>query len=340
MTSDSISVFYASDNNYSIPLSVSMVSVVANTKEFVNFYILENCISQENKNKIESLKEKYSNFSVEWVSVDMNLFKNLPNINWYSLNMYSRFLIPEIKPNLSKVIYLDVDIILIDDIKKLYDIDLENNIIGAVHGEQSIVSTSSFKKHLQELNISDTHWYFGSGVLLIDCLKWKESDILTKLFAAMDKYKTNLKYPDQDALNIVFDSTYKVLDDKFNRDINCLKNEKLNLKSLNDELFLIHYDGPTKPWIYKDMFLSEFFWQYAKITPFYKFLCDKAKSIHDYRKNYYLFNIAPLFSCVKKGKRINVAFLKIVPLLKIKYSLSNTKFYLFGFIPLIKITKD
>lgn len=55
-----IPVFYASDENYIKALAVSMVSVLANTKQYIQFIILENNISllsKEKLNRVDLLKK-------------------------------------------------------------------------------------------------------------------------------------------------------------------------------------------------------------------------------------------------------------------------------------------
>lgn len=79
------------------------------------------------------MKEKFNNFSIEFIPVDLKQFKGLKG--WGSgnfLDCYARLLIPELKQNLDKVIYLDSDVIAMDDINLLWEQDLEEYVYAAV----------------------------------------------------------------------------------------------------------------------------------------------------------------------------------------------------------------
>lgn len=333
---NAIPVFYAADNNYALPLSVSIISVLENTTSDIHFYILENKIAEENKKAINNLKEKYSNFEISWLSVDIKKFKNFPNLQWYSLNMYSRFLIPEICPQLDKVIYLDVDIIFRSDIKKLYEHNLADYCLGAVRGEAEIIAENRFQKHLQDLKLPSGHRYFGSGVLLINSKKWRADKIQEKLFQTIEEFKSVLKYPDQDVLNIVFNQAYSTLDNGYNRDLRCLKGDiDKNIAAISD-VYLIHYDGKDKPWNIQNMAFAELFWKYAELSPFYKGLQKNCKAESTLLKAY-LFFFIPLFSIMKDREQTKIYLFNKIPLVTIKRKKHKKEICLFNNVPLLKI---
>lgn len=131
-----IPIFLSSDNNYAPYIAIAIASICDNTKSFCNFYILDGGISKENKSYINSLKKIFKNFSIEYLTI--NLEKEFNSIeyknagNYISLSTYNRFLIPKLKPQLKKVLYMDVDIIVLGDIQELYNEDLEGYALGAV----------------------------------------------------------------------------------------------------------------------------------------------------------------------------------------------------------------
>ena len=332
---NAIPIFCASDNKYVQPLSVLIISVLENTSSDVHFYILENQITEENKRLINKLKKKYQNLDISWLPIDIKKFENFPDLQWYSLNMYSRFLIPEICPQLDKVIYLDVDIVFKSDILELYEQNLVDYCLGAVPGEADIVTKKEFQQHIEDLQLSTNHRYFGSGVLLINSKKWREEKNTKKLLQMTEKFKSILKYPDQDVLNIVFNQAYLKLNIGYNRDLKCLVkdiNEKIATIS---DVKLIHYDGRDKPWNVCDMPFSGLFWKYAKLSPFY---ADTDKKL---QKGKTIINISflfiSLFSIVYDSKLVEIFLFKKLPFIKIKQKRTQKKVYLFNFIPLIKI---
>lgn len=66
-----IPVFLSSDNNYAPFVATTIASICDNTKSFCEFYVLDGGIKEENKAKICELKNKFNNFSIEFIEIDV-----------------------------------------------------------------------------------------------------------------------------------------------------------------------------------------------------------------------------------------------------------------------------
>ena len=83
----------------------------------------------------------FKNVSLRFIDINkyFDKYKNvefytLENISYITKSMYSRFFIPKIFYNYNKVLYLDVDTLINDNLVELYQTDLENYLIaGAIH---------------------------------------------------------------------------------------------------------------------------------------------------------------------------------------------------------------
>lgn len=268
---NNIPIFLSSDNNYSPFIATTIASICDNTKSFCNFYILDNKIELKNKTKIEKLKEQFNNFSIEYIKIDtQKIFKNIDykNNEYISLATYNRLLIPNLKPELKKVLYLDIDIIVLGDIQKLYDINLEQYIIGATW-DKSRVLYNTDTKELMEL--SDNYKYFNAGVLLIDIPKWNKNKVTNQLFELEKKYKKNILHADETLLNKYFDNNYKIFDIKFNYTDYDVLNYPTN------DIVIRHFASSIKPWTANFSILNkkiaplknfDDFWKYANMTEF------------------------------------------------------------------------
>ncbi len=233
-----IPIFLSSDNNYAPFVATTMASICDNTKSFINFSVLDGGISEENKGKICELKAKFNNFSIEFIKIDVEKeFKGFEIMEHFTLSANSRFLIADLKPNLDKAIYLDVDIIVLGDIKELYNQNLEDYTIGAIEEKYFKENNTYF---YENYDAEYEHNYFNSGVLLIHLAKWRKEKISAKLFAIEEKERTKLQYVDQDLLNIYFLNNYKILDEKFNV---TTSSRRRNIKP-----FIRHFTTAYKPW--------------------------------------------------------------------------------------------
>lgn len=272
---DSIPVFLSSDDVYAPFVATAICSILDHTHSFINFYILDGGISISNKEIIESLKRIYHNFSIEFIRIDTKKnFPDLPTRLHFSIDMYTRFLIPQLKPGLKKVIYSDVDVIFNDDIKKLYIEKLDGKIIGAVPYTFGYINPNKteINSFHERLGLSDDHKYFESGLLLIDTELWRIENITSKLIGKAKKGKGVILTPDQDVFNMVFENNYHQLDNRYivvpHRKIIMAVHAKTK-KSVENP-FIYHFAGTKKPWDDPGLEYAQYFWKYARMTPFYK----------------------------------------------------------------------
>jgi HAD superfamily hydrolase (TIGR01549 family) len=282
-----IPVFISSDDAYSAYISTAIASICSNTKKNIGFFILDSGIGKENKDKIAKITEKFGNCIIEFLQIKKEMLEGLEykNDNKYiSIATYNRFFIPSIKPAINKAIYIDADIIAIGDISELFDQDLGEYLLGAV--SESNINKQTFKKINRTLQLSKTHKYFNAGVLLIDCQRWRENDVLSKLFAIEKKYRKTLSYADQDILNKFFDSNYMPLDRRFNT-----SQDTTQFKT--HDIILRHFSG-RKPWDSDDIAGPNVnitdFWHYAKMTPFYEDICNNFRKKRTYNTYIPIYN--------------------------------------------------
>ncbi|MBK9329832.1 MAG: hypothetical protein IPM95_11145 [Sphingobacteriales bacterium] len=95
-------------------------------------------------------------------------------------NYYRLFLTEILDEKIGKVLYLDVDMIVLGDVAEIYDVSLDGNAIAAVSATTSPKETNAL------LNIPAGYEYFNSGVLLVN-LDYFRSERLAELFT---KYVT------------------------------------------------------------------------------------------------------------------------------------------------------
>ena len=358
------------------PMSVAMASILANTKSFIQFFILEKStllISDENKAKVLKLKDYFSNFSIEYIPIDPENYKDLtPTTAGYIPNdTYFRYVIPEIKPNIDKAIYLDVDVIVKKDINDLYNEDLEGNLIGAINHPKFCWNYPYFNKVIKNLALKNPLQYFNGGVIVFDCKKCRKQKITRTLMKKTKELKDKIIWADQDIFNLVFENKVKLLPEKYNALRSVYESEKINDTNIINDLYIIHFNGKEKPWN-NTPYLMEYFWKYAKYTSFENdllFLCVRGvlkianendshvhfllRKIHEYDtlgcKGKLEFHIPFILGKIKEYDNLlysqqkeNVVFrIKLfgLPLVKTIQKATSKKIYLFDVFPLLKIKK-
>ena len=270
-----IPVFLSSDNNYAPFVATTIASILDHTKAEVNFYVLDGGITAHNKRKINTLVDQFSNFSIEYLHVDVKkYFGDFPNLLWYGLGTYSRYLIALFKPDLQKAIYADVDVIFRGDIQELYDIDMEGYALAASAGVTDLRGHEvNHIQMMKNLGLKNTHRYFNSGILLLDLNLWRLWEIPKKLMALTQKHKDKLRYPDQDISNIFFENNYKEIPCKYNLETWVIPSQKPKNSAWQEAIdrpCVIHYASAFKPWKDRGVPYEWEFWKYAKRTAFYE----------------------------------------------------------------------
>ena len=133
--------------------------------------------------------------------------------------LWQRMYIPDMV-GVDKLIFIDSDTVTTTCISKLWDTDLNDNVIGAA--QHAIVNNVDYIISKWGLNFPPftefkNQPYFNCGVILMDCVKWNEQNITQK---CIDMFKTydNSKYRgwDEPAWNMALMNNWKRLDDMWN----------------------------------------------------------------------------------------------------------------------------
>jgi lipopolysaccharide biosynthesis glycosyltransferase len=110
-----------------------IASMVKNLKSYKNvrMYILENQISAQSKEKIEKNLDP-ERIEIIWIKIDPSKFRDMKILDHVTAEVYFKLLIPEIlSQQIEKAIYLDCDLIVNEDIGKLWDIEIGDSYLLA-----------------------------------------------------------------------------------------------------------------------------------------------------------------------------------------------------------------
>lgn len=255
-----INIIFSSDDNYAQHTAVAMASILLNTSSpaKVRFFIIDDGITDDKKCKIKNTVERLQS-AVEFITVKNTQLMQGFVSGEISRACYFRIDIPNILPaDIQKVIYLDCDLLLYDDIQILWNIDIENYPIAAVCDYGIMASKRLRRQKAECIGLPYQADYFNSGVLVMNLDEWRKSDYSSKVICVVQ----NNRFPnhDQDALNKVFMNNWYVLPLRwnvippvFNLFIKILKNKFMRENAIiakkNPAIF--HYAGGYKAWEYK-----------------------------------------------------------------------------------------
>ena len=288
-------ICFASDENYLPYLSVTLCSLLNHLKDHetkYEFFILHKALPKwkikrflENFNELNS-----SRYKITFVDISSLIAEE--KTDFYieihvSEATYYRFYIQKIFRDFSKVLYLDSDLIILDDIGCLFTeesteplsacMDVRENMAYAL--ELKVSANVNWKTYLnQKLNLKEGE-YFQAGVLLFNMERLKNMDLYRECKSALGIIKKPI-LSDQDVLNKVFKGRVRFLDPSWNVEWQIpleFGNLERTLPVRYYEIYrnvyespkIVHYASSLKPWFLPDAPLSYFWWKEAKFTNYY-----------------------------------------------------------------------
>ncbi len=263
--SKEIPIFFAVDDGYCPFLAVAIQSLIDNASPENKYLIkvLNTDVSMENKKKIS----KYERENVDIEFVDLNYYiqkvkDKLYTRDYYSKTTYFRLFLPNLYPQYDKVLYLDSDIVILDDIAKLYNTDMGDNLVAAAP-DDVIQFNEVFQVYVEKVvGVADYRRYFNAGILLMNLDQMRKFKFQEKFLFLLDRI-TFAVAQDQDYLNRMCKGRVKLIDRVWNR--MPIADPKIKTENVK----LVHYNLAFKPWHFEDILYKEFFWMYAQETEYF-----------------------------------------------------------------------
>ena len=274
--SDAIHLCFITDETYVRPTRVALESLKANRRATSRYVVHVICrgVAEEGVAEIEQAAAE--DFDVEIVRrdelpVDPEMISLVRHV---SPTAIFKFFIPELFPELDKILYLDSDILILGDLQPLWHEDVSGAYAAAVCDNQTIVGHEG---HLKWLEFAHER-YFNSGVMLLNLDKMRKDGITAKL---MD-YRINGKnrFMDQDALNVVFDNCVKFVPIRYNclnwlfltctleQLRECFGDSQIGetAEETMDMAVVLHIGGSEKPWLCELPYYTPLYRKYAAMA--------------------------------------------------------------------------
>jgi len=246
-TESDIHIAIAFDEGYVIPVYVFLTSLFANNSACkITVHAIATGVSHSEKEGLQQFAFKH-NAQIIFYTIGPELTANFPLPDrpgaYITLATYYRLFFPQlIDQNISRLIYIDVDTLIVGDLITLYDSLLGGKVIAAVKEAEM--------EPRPDIDFANLNDYFNAGVLLIDLLEWRAQDITKQALDIITTYGERLKYHDQDALNLVFRGSWQRVDNRFNL-MKAYIPHDLPRRAFDNYLHdkvIIHYNGALKPW--------------------------------------------------------------------------------------------
>lgn len=259
-----ISVVFASNQRGVLPLSVAAWSVVENAAEDTccNIYVLSDGIEVEEQKNLKKLIAKAgARHTLRYIDIS-NIVPSGVKVNSdWPRAAWARVFLADLLPDVSRVIYLDIDTLACTDLRELYNTPMGDNALGVVLEYESHEGS----RFNERLHIPmDCIGYFNSGVLLMNLEVFRRDNLVEKVMAFAKIHHDVLICPDQDALNGALCDRLVRLHPRWNWHDGMTR--AILKRSLSDRVWrgnspkhsieavlypgVLHYQGAHKPWRY------------------------------------------------------------------------------------------
>ena len=261
------------DDNYMQHAMAMLCSLYeSNSSHTISLYVLSNSLSDDSKDCLNCITEKYNNF-IFYCEVDESRLQGVKFRQERPLTMaaYYRLLLSDVLPSkIDKVLYLDCDLIVLGDLQPLFEIDLSNYALAATLDDFPLTY-----QHRVQLNMEADQKTFCSGVMLVNLEYWRKNGVTEKLLQYAKKEKPIVYFHDQDVLNFCFKKSWFLLSPKWNRIATDTKvrsaylYRKFDLEEYFMEPIIIHYANlHTKPWMAASSPCKRYYIKYLNLSGF------------------------------------------------------------------------
>lgn len=189
--------------------------------------------------------------------------------SYISNGMYLRLQIPDLLPaSVKRVLYLDTDTLCVGPgLEDLFALDLNDSVLGAVRDPftRRFADRGGLPGFENYPEIDMQAPYFNSGVLIIDTEAWRSASI-REIAEEYLQMTPELRFPDQDALNVAAFGRWTRLSHRYN-DIMSWRLEP-SVGGTLEGTTLIHAAGQPKLWDanYPRGFRRELFEKFDRIA--------------------------------------------------------------------------
>ena len=208
-----ILIYTAADGNYALQAQVLFGSIVKTQSHPVHLIVFGNGWKQKEVKRINAMQTTLA--TVEVRSIDAVKFSAVKLARGFPLATAYNVLAPEyLLENESRAIYMDADMVVMEDLADLWELKL-TTAIGAVLDAHIVwMASPSMWRPWKEEKVDPMTPYLNTGLMLIDLDRWRNENLTSRTLEYLEKY--TMPCVDQDALNFALNGSFDQLHPRYN----------------------------------------------------------------------------------------------------------------------------
>ncbi len=229
-------------------LMVDIFSLLECTKNVKKIYLLVETEETKDIPYLDKIIDEY-NVDFELINFNKKINKLIPKKNVNRDTIFSNFCFARLALSSlvkeDKILYIDTDAIVRKDISKIWRVDISDYYVAGVK-DYGVLSDNTYER------LSITGKYINSGFVIFNLKKIREENIQKKWFDIIKKEE--LKYPDQDALNVVCQDNELYIPSMYNFSY------KVTKQVLDSNMIKVyHYAGAKIQWVVDKFYAEEWY---------------------------------------------------------------------------------
>ncbi len=266
-------IAFGIDAGFVRPCAVTMVSVLRNNDPCETvFHVVGSGLGRGNAAFLSEVGGSYGAKVCFYEVPDdkMNTYEVWWEKKRLSKACFFRCLLASLLPEtVTKVLYLDSDVLVLSPLRDLWETDLAGVALGGVPDSFAVNPA-----HCERLHYALSYNYFNSGVLLLNLEYWREHGVERQCEEHYRKHRDRMFSNDQDLLNSLLHGRRKLLDMKWNVQEGAYRRPKDKpsgwlppYAGMLARPAVLHYSG-RKPWQYHCMHpLRHLYFEYESLLP-------------------------------------------------------------------------
>lgn len=309
-----IYISYAFDEGYARYTLTSIESALKTKKpdsEYIIYLLVPQKFDIKEEKNFCQIEKLYENCLIKFIRCGECFDDVQMRISHITSPTYYRLLLPQLFPDHSRILYLDGDTVVCDDLSELFFTELETNLIAGV---PALSYYRNIPFHSERLNLKSNFQYINAGVILFDLERLRDIKWSEKCIELLDQ---NYRDQDQDIINVTCQGKIKLIDRKFNVQSKYFHWSAEQFKEAGityydenrayDQAVILHYADKIKPWNDISSPFARIWWKHT--------LSSIGWSLYAHDKVEYLISISysgnkNLSNRTKKNNTESMLFLK------------------------------
>ncbi len=206
-----INISYACNEAYMEQTTVSLVSLFKNcsSPSKLHIFFIDMGVTDFSKDEMRKLVESYGSqltiVPFESIAFDLNTSEKTGR---HIKSVYAKLFYGRL-PNIEKIIYLDSDMVITGDIKNLWDIDLNGNVVAGVETLHTVEDNKKIGYLASDRAIND-------GMVVMDLRKWRDEKYLEKCLEFIEENNGEPPVLSEGTINAVCKGNIQIIHPRYN----------------------------------------------------------------------------------------------------------------------------